>query len=93
VVTVPTGDITGNVMVTVSGLPSNGIPFNSPVITSLRPSEGFISLTISGYRFGDSQRATSTVTFNGILATVASWSSTQIVVMIPSEAAPQTNEM
>lgn len=87
-VKVPTGDTTGNVIVTVSGLPSNGIPFNAPVIVSLHPSEAFVGtpVTISGYRFGDSQRPTSTVTFNGILATVASWSNTQIAVTVPKGA-------
>ena len=87
VVTVPTGATAGNVTVTVPGLlPSNGMPFNNPVITSLRPSEGFVgaSVTISGYRFGDSQGPTSTVTFNGIFAIVATWSNTQIVVTVPA---------
>ena len=88
VVTLPNGDTTGNVIVTVSGLPSNGIPFNNPVITSLQPSEGFVgtSVTISGYRFGDSHRPTSSVAFNGIPATVASWSNTQIVACVPAGA-------
>lgn len=58
---------------------------NSPVITSLRPTEGPVgmSVTITGDKFGDSQGPKNTVTFNGIPAAVTTWSNTQIVATVP----------
>ena len=65
-----------------------GTPSNNPQITSLSPSEGSVgtSVTIWGYGFGNSQTPTSKVTFNGISATVATWSDSQIVVTVPPGA-------
>lgn len=87
VVPLPSGATTGNVVVTVSGLASNGVPFTvlvPPSITSLSPTSGpaGTSVTITGTNFGASQ-GDSTVTFNGTAATPASWSSTGIVVPVP----------
>ena len=82
---VPTSATTGNVVVTVSGTPSNGLPFTIvPNITSLSPTAGPFgtSVTITGTTFGASQ-GTSTVTFNGTAATPTSWSATSIVVPVP----------
>ncbi len=87
---VPTGASTGNVIVTVGGLASNGMPFTvstSPTITSLSPTSGAAgtAVTIAGTNFGASQ-GTSTITFNGTAATVTSWSATSIVVAVPPGA-------
>ncbi|MEK6837071.1 MAG: IPT/TIG domain-containing protein, partial [Nanoarchaeota archaeon] len=59
----------------------------TPVINSLSPAAGPVGtlVTISGSRFGAAQ-GTSTVTFNGILATPTSWSDTSIVVPVPAAA-------
>ncbi len=89
-VPVPSGASTGNVIVTVSGLASNGLSFTvltAPVINSLSPTSGPVgtSVIISGINFGATQ-GSSTMTFNGISATATSWSDTQISVTVPSGA-------
>ncbi len=77
-VPVPTGATTGNVVVTVGGVASNGVSFtvttSGPSITSLNPTSGLVgtSVTITGSNFGASQ-GTSTVTFNGTATTPTSW--------------------
>ena len=89
--TVPSGASTGNVVVTVNGLASNGVSFTvtvPPSISSLSPSRGPVGglVTIAGSNFGDSQ-GSSTVTFHGVSADAASfWSATIIVVTVPSGA-------
>ncbi len=87
VVPVPSGTTTGNVLVTVNGQAGNAIPFTvlqSPGITSLSTTSVTIGslVTITGTNFGATQAA-STVTFNGIGGTPASWSATSIVVPVP----------
>jgi IPT/TIG domain len=89
-VPVPAGAITGNIVVTVVGMPSNGVNFAitaPPSITSLNPASGVVgaSVTITGANFGASQ-GTSAVTFNGMLATPSSWSTGSITVPVPSGA-------
>jgi hypothetical protein len=84
---VPSGATTGNIVVTASGAPSNGIAFTvlpTPSITSLSPTSGptGTSVTITGTNFGGTQ-GTSTVAFNGAAATPTSWSATSIVVPVP----------
>ena len=86
-VAVPTGATTGNVVVTVGGTASSGVPFTVypiPSITSLSTSSATIGapITITGNNFGSSA-GTSTVTFNGVAATPTSWSSTSIVALVP----------
>src|SRR5262249_359013 len=77
-VTVPSGATTGNVVVTVSGVASNGVNFTvvppTPIISTLTPTSGAVgtSVTITGTNFGATQ-GTSTVTFNGVSATPTSW--------------------
>jgi hypothetical protein len=59
-----------------------------PVITSITPSSGLVgsSVAILGTNFGSTQ-GSSTVSFNGTLATTfATWTSTGIVVMVPTGA-------
>ncbi|HYY73009.1 MAG TPA: IPT/TIG domain-containing protein [Candidatus Bathyarchaeia archaeon] len=86
---VPSGASTGNVVVTVGGVASNGMTFtvSSPSISSLSLSQGPVgaAITITGTNFGATQ-GTSTVTFNGTQATASSWSSSSINVAVPSGA-------
>jgi hypothetical protein len=91
VVPVPNGASTGNVVVTVAGTPSNGVPFTvttvGPTISSLSLTQGPVgaSFTINGANFGSPQ-GSSTVTFNGTLATPSSWTSSSINVAVPAGA-------
>ncbi len=90
VVPVPTGATTGNVVVTVGGIASNDVAFTlvvPPSIASLSPSSGTVgtSVTITGNNFGATQ-GTSTVAFNGTVGTPTSWSTTSIVLPVPSGA-------
>src|SRR3984893_14107542 len=88
---VPTGAVTGNVVVTVGGQASNGSSFTvttpAPSITNLSPSSGVVgtAVTITGANFGTTQ-GTSTVTFGGMQAAPASWSGASIVVPVPTGA-------
>jgi hypothetical protein len=91
VVPVPAGATTGNIVVTVGGAASNGLPFTvtaAPTMTALAPPVGPAGtlVTITGANFGAS-KGTSSVTFNGIAASPASWSATSIVVPAPAGAA------
>jgi len=91
VVPVPAGATPGNVVVTVGGVASNGLPFvvgNVPVITSLSDPAGPVGsqLTVTGVNFGATQ-GTSTITFNGTAATaIITWSGTSMVVNVPAGA-------
>src|SRR5258706_368115 len=90
-VTVPSGATTGNVVVTVGGIASNGASFTvntpAPNITGINPTSGLVgtAATITGTNFGATQ-ATSPVTFNGTKATPANWNATSIAVAVPSGA-------
>ncbi len=90
-VPVPAGATTGNVVVTVGGVASNGVNFtvtaSSPSITSLNPTSGAVgsSVIITGTNFG-ATRGTSTVKFNGTAGTATTWSATSITVPVPSGA-------
>jgi YD repeat-containing protein len=87
--TVPANVSSGNVVVTVGGIVSNGVPFTvpGPAITNISPDAGKIgnSVTITGTAFGSSQ-GSSTVKFNGTTATPTSWTNTTIVVPVPTGA-------
>jgi RHS repeat-associated protein len=64
----------------------------APLVQTLSPTLGGVStsVTISGISFGSTQ-GTSTVAFNGALATsVTSWNNTQIVALVPSTVASGT---
>ena len=85
---VPSGAATGNVVVTVSGLQSNGVLFTvlpQPMITSLSVPSGPATtpITITGLNFGSAQ---GTVTFAGVSASIGSWSTTSIVTSVPTGA-------
>ena len=91
-VAVPAGATTGNVLVTVGGMPSNGLPFTvtpPPNISSISPTSGPVGtvVTINGSNFGPTvgTRA-SGVSFNGVVARTTSWGDTQIVVPVPAGA-------
>jgi hypothetical protein len=90
-VPIPVGATTGNVVVTVGGVASNGAPFAvtgaGPTITSLTPSTGWVgyAMTIVGANFGATQ-GTSTVTFNGTAGIPTSWSANSIVIPVPAGA-------
>jgi len=90
VVPVPSGATTGNIVVTVNGVASNAVPFTvqvAPAITSLSPTSGVVGtlVTVSGTNFGATQ-GTSMVTFNGAVGAPVSWSSTSILVAVPTGA-------
>jgi hypothetical protein len=90
VVPVPAGATTGNVVVSIGGIASNGVTFTvtaGPNIATIAPSAGAVgtSITIGGAGFGATQ-GTSTITFNGTAATPTSWSDTSIVASVPSGA-------
>jgi hypothetical protein len=88
---VPSGATTGNVVVTVGNTASNGVNFTvqvpAPSIASLNPTSGLVgtSVTIAGANFGATQ-GTSAVNFNGIAASPTSWSTTSLVVPVPTGA-------
>ena len=85
VATVPSGAVTGNVVVTVNGMNSNGLLFTlTPSISLLSPAAGGVgtTVTITGANFGSS----GTVTFNGTSATVTSWNNSSIVTSVPAGA-------
>ena len=91
VVPVPAGASTGDIVVTVGGLASNGVTFTvgtAPVIKTTSVSSGAekTPVTITGTNFGSTQEKTSTVTFNKTPATPTSWNDTTIVVPVPAGA-------
>ena len=90
VTSVPTGATTGNVVVTVGGVASNGVGFTvvpTPRITSLSTTSGPVgtAVTITGMNFGSSQ-GSSTVRFNGTAAAVMNWSAASLVTSVPTGA-------
>jgi hypothetical protein len=89
---VPAGATAGNIVVaTAAGAQSAGAKFTvfnpgtSVMITSLSAVAGALGslLTITGVNFGSTA---GTVTINGTTATVTSWSTSSIVVTVPSAA-------
>ena len=87
---VPTGATSGNVVVTVGGVASPGVPFTvlaTPAVTSLAPTSALVRavVTIAGTNFGATQ-GTSVLTFNGTTGTPTTWSATSIVVPVPAGA-------
>jgi YD repeat-containing protein len=91
---VPAGSTTGNVVVTVGGVASNGISFavtSAPTIQSIDPSTGYVgeSVDIYGYSFGATQ-GSSAVTFNGTPANPSAWTQADITVPVPIGATTGT---
>jgi RHS repeat-associated protein len=90
---VPSNATSGPLTVMQGGVVSNGVQFNvEPLsVTGVSPSSGPAGslVTISGTGFGSSQ-SNSTVDFAGTIAAVQSWSDTQIVAIVPPDAASGT---
>ena len=88
---VPEGATSGNVVVTVGGVASNGAGFTvtvpAPEISGLNPASGAVgtSVEIRGTNFGVSE-GTSTVEFAGTEAEPSSWSETRITARVPEGA-------
>jgi hypothetical protein len=87
-VTVPNGAVTGNVLVSVNGADSNGLPFTVPPphIDHLSRSSGPVGIRIAiyGSNFGT---ATGTVNFpGGGIEKILSWSDTKIWVTVSCSA-------
>ncbi len=87
---VPAGAVSSQVTVTRFGVTSNGVNLTvegAPTITGLSPSSGPVNstVTINGTGFGSVQ-STSTITFNGLPATVTQWGDTQITAVVPTAA-------
>jgi putative Ig domain-containing protein/IPT/TIG domain-containing protein/VCBS repeat protein/fibronectin type III domain protein len=88
---VPAAAASGNIIVTVDDLASNGLPFTVtipiPTLTSRTPATGSpgAAVTLTGTNFGATPGA-STVTFNGTAALPSAWSDTSIVVSVPAGA-------
>src|SRR5258708_34810096 len=70
---------------------TSGSLLAAPSINSVSPTSGIVgtSVTINGSGFGTPQ-GSSTVKFNGTAGTPTSWTSTQIVVPVPSAATSGT---
>lgn len=90
VATVPASATTGPVRVYVNGIGSNQdvyFAMPSPMVSWLSPATGPVGtqVQINGSGFGASQGG-STITFNGYTPTVVTWSDTQIVATVPSNA-------
>jgi RHS repeat-associated protein len=80
----------GPVVVTVNSIASNSnVLFTAynPVITSLSPSAAEVAgqVKLIGHGFGSNQ-GSSTVKFNGVTATILSWSDTGVTALVPSTA-------
>src|SRR6266481_3151950 len=83
---------TYNLQVSADGTTANGGPLfvvatMSPVISALTPASGTVGtqVTITGSGFG-ATHGISTVSFNGVTASVTNWSDTSISVSVPSGA-------
>ena len=91
-VTVPSGATTGNVVVTVAGVASNGVNFTvtpPPNITSISPTSGPIGtvVTVTGTDFGPTiGTIQSVIKFNGVQTRTTFWSDTSAVGPVPSGA-------
>jgi hypothetical protein len=97
IVPVPNGATTGNVLVIVNSVASNGMPFSvtspGPSLSTLSTTQGPVGalVTITGTNFGSTQ-GSSTVTFGATSAGAASnWSATSIDVLVPAIALGSVN--
>ena len=91
---VPVTSTTGNVVVTINGVASNGVNFvvPPPTISDINPQVASVGnpVTISGAHFGATQ-AGSIITFNGVTATPTTWSDSSILVPVPTVKATTGN--
>jgi RHS repeat-associated protein len=90
VVTVPASAISGTVSVVVSSRASNALPLTvTPVVNSVTPAAALpgTQVTVAGSGFGNTQAIGSgSITFNRVSVVPSTWSSTSIVVTVPSNA-------
>lgn len=87
-VQVPANATTGPITVTTPGGTATSAAFSVvPYLSSASPVAGGsgVPVTLTGTGFGATQ-GTSTVTFNGLAATVSSWSNTSIAATVPAGA-------
>ena len=91
-VEVPVGAVTGPIRVKIADTAvdsDNDFTVLAPVLDSVSPTQDYaenLDITLTGSRFEDTQ-GTSVVTFNGVeVDTYVSWSDTQIVVKVPTDA-------
>ena len=99
-VEVPAGATTGPVVVTVSGVGSEGLAFTvtgpgttGPAVGTVSPAQGAAGteVVIRGTDFGPpegAEQGTAGVSFNGVAGTPASWSEAEIRVAVPEGATP-----
>jgi RHS repeat-associated protein len=90
VAAVPSNASTGAVTVVVNSTGSNKnyvFSFYNPVINSVTPPAAEVGgyITLSGLGFGATQ-GSSQVQFNGVTASITSWSDTSVVVIVPTNA-------
>jgi Glucodextranase, domain B/IPT/TIG domain/PQQ-like domain len=88
---VPAGATTGPIVVTVGGIASNGFTFTvttTPLLTSFDPgpsgSPGS-QVFVGGSNFGAAQ-GSSTITFNGVAASVGLWTDSELTMNVPTSA-------
>jgi FtsP/CotA-like multicopper oxidase with cupredoxin domain len=89
-VPVPAGSSSGNIVVTVGGLASNGIPFSvypDPAITGISPASGPVGtvVTVTGTNLKDPENL-GLVEFNGIAVTPSSVTNTSVQLTVPKTA-------
>jgi len=94
---VPYRATTGNLVVTVAGQSSNGIPFTvepTPAITGISPSSGSAGtlVTISGQNLLDAE-GHGTVVFSGKTLSILNPSNTSIQVVVPAGAVTGTFDL
>jgi RHS repeat-associated protein len=87
---VVSGSTTGSVTVVVNSISSNTnqvFTVVSPIISSLAPPAGAVggTITINGSGFGGTQ-GSSSVKFNGVAASISSWSDTIVKAVVPATA-------
>src|SRR5262249_34750001 len=90
VAVVPAGATSGNIVVTVGGVATNGMSFvvlPTPTLTDRSPAAAPLgaAVTITGTNFGPAP-GTSAVKFNGVVAASITWSDTSVTVLVPSGA-------
>lgn len=86
--TIPVGVTTGNLLISVEGFPTSSVPVTIlPSVASVSPTLGVAggSVTITGASFGATQ-GSSTISFNGAIATATNWGDKRIVATVPPDA-------
>jgi RHS repeat-associated protein len=87
---VPAGATTGQIKVTVGGVTTSGLSFTvvpTATLSTVSPTSGAVgaSIVLTGTNFGAS-KGSSTVNFNGTVASTSAWSDTSVTAAVPSGA-------